>query len=490
MVSGPHDSGDDGDRRDYLKELPTLLRLKQQRVQRDWPQPGPDLGRVSAICLGDVTSEPVDEIIIGTEEGHILAVNIARARIAWETSLGKAIKAIQTGTKDLDSYDTTLVCTGDEQIYALDEHGTIVTEQGRTFPGEHIVCLAVSRRGKRPLGTLQEILVGSQEGHVYVYDANLQNRSTAFSVPDVVNVLSCYDLTARDSAEIIAGTLDGHVYAYQRRGGAAEELWRNKIGACVRALVVKDLDEDGSVEVIVGSDDGNVHVLNAQGQLKWRYSIVSPVLAVNVLDIDHDGKNEILLGGLDGTLYVLNAEGDLCWTFQTDKPIRDIYAGDINNDGIIEIALRVGEQLDLLQVVDQQGLQKKLQQCIEQMSSGGNAQAVLLELTNSTDEAMRIFALEALVDYCHPSADYFERLQGALNDPSLEVRKQAVNAILSLGKIISKDDIESRHQQERLLQVVAASPEQAVRLSLSNLLHKLVKLSVPLCFEYIKRFRS
>ncbi len=456
MVSGQHDSGDDGSRRDYQNKLSSLFRRKQQRVRHYWQQSEQDFGQISAISVGDVTSDLEDEIIIGTEDGQVLAINVASKHIIWQFFLGKAIRMTQTGPKDPGGYHTTLLCTGDEQIYVLDESGTIVAEQGQTFPGEHIISIFMSRQDKQPFGGIHEILLGSREKNIYVYDADLQKRHTTINVPDSVNVLSSHDLTAKNSSDILAGTLGGHVYAYQRRGQSADELWCYQTGACVRALAVKDLDEDGSVEVIVGSDDGNVYVLNAQGQLKWRYYTLVPVLAICILDIDHDGKVEILLGGANGTLYALNSEGDVRWTTEMHKPIRDICARDIDNDAVVEIALNVGGQLNLLQVIgmqESQDLQKELQHCIEEMNRTGNAQTIIFELANSTDETVRISALEALGDH-------------------------------------SKYTIESMHQLEHLLQAVADSPQQEVRLSLANLLHRFVTLNAPLCFGYIKLFTS
>jgi outer membrane protein assembly factor BamB len=69
-----------------------------------------------------------------------------------------------------------------------------------------------------------------------------------------------------------------------------------------------DIDNDGKLEVVVGSDDHKIYALNGEnGSLLWSYSTgyfvrSSPSLG----DIDNDGKLEVVVGSGDGNVYALS----------------------------------------------------------------------------------------------------------------------------------------------------------------------------------------
>jgi hypothetical protein len=88
------------------------------------------------------------------------------------------------------------------------------------------------------------------------------------------------------------------------------------------SAVVTDLDDDGSMEMALGSNGNRFYVMRANGQewmdgdsnpatkgvfkvLSGSFNIGSPGAA----DIDLDGLPELVYGGIDGKVYVWNADG-------------------------------------------------------------------------------------------------------------------------------------------------------------------------------------
>jgi outer membrane protein assembly factor BamB/PKD repeat protein len=116
---------------------------------------------------------------------------------------------------------------------------------------------------------------------------------------------------------------------------------------------VADINDDGEFEVIFGSSDGNLYVLDKEGSEVWIFSASGPIINQPTIgDVDADGKPEIVFGGFyhntgDPNLYVLNGEdGSLLWDFESGNP-GDIYKGfqaspqlmDINSDGALDVLI-------------------------------------------------------------------------------------------------------------------------------------------------------
>lgn len=189
-----------------------------------------------------------------------------------------------------------------------------------------------------------------------------------FSSPTLVN------LDEDPELEILIGTVDGQVVAidYNKSLGKLTTLWSYNTSNALKApttirgaISAADLDNDGSVEIVVPIGDvaavnssGGIVVLNAQGQLLWFYEtydttsdsaqpdgktdgvIGSPALG----DIDNDGDLEIIFGSVDHRLYAFHHDGKLVagWPrFIRDTVWTSPALADLNNDGTLEIIIGV-----------------------------------------------------------------------------------------------------------------------------------------------------
>ncbi len=84
-----------------------------------------------------------------------------------------------------------------------------------------------------------------------------------------------------------------------------------------------DISLDGSPEIIFGSDDGNLYVLDNNGNLRWKFDSRGKIRSTPAIgDLDFDNKYEIIFGSDDGNLYVLDNKGNLKWKFETESIIR------------------------------------------------------------------------------------------------------------------------------------------------------------------------
>jgi outer membrane protein assembly factor BamB len=123
-------------------------------------------------------------------------------------------------------------------------------------------------------------------------------------------------------------------------------LWRFAAKDRVRSCAVADVNKDGSPEVVLGSNDQHVHVLDSKGAevRSWpcEVKLISgqghgrdpEVTALAAADINGDGKVEILAGTRNCWIIAFTAEGQELWKDSKQyHGVRRILIADVNGDG-------------------------------------------------------------------------------------------------------------------------------------------------------------
>ncbi len=126
--------------------------------------------------------------------------------------------------------------------------------------------------------------------------------------------------------------------------------WPVKTGGPVYSSpAVADIERNGTQKVVIGSDDNNVYVLNADGTNMpgFPFKTGAKVRAsASIADLDKNNNLAIAIGSSDTKFYVLNSNGTIRsgWPFRTEEGIDHIAAiGDINGDGALEIIFTSSE---------------------------------------------------------------------------------------------------------------------------------------------------
>lgn len=115
---------------------------------------------------------------------------------------------------------------------------------------------------------------------------------------------------------------DNRVLSYTATGSPN---WEKEI---TRDAIVDMACSDDCASIVLGSKDGNVWVLNREGQVQWKYSAGS---WVNAVGVSRDGS-VIVAGTLDRNVYTLDKDGDLLATTKTDTVIRQQSVA-VSSDG-------------------------------------------------------------------------------------------------------------------------------------------------------------
>ena len=165
-----------------------------------------------------------------------------------------------------------------------------------------------------------------------------------YTLGDVDSSPTLGDIDGDGKLEVVVGSDDNYVYALNGESGTL--LWRYYTGGDIESSpALGDIDGDGKLEVVVGSLDNYVYAINGEdGSLLWRYYTgyrygieCAPALG----DIDGDGKLEVVVGSWTYYVYALNGEsGSLLWKYYTSGAVSSSPAlGDIDGDGKLEVVV-------------------------------------------------------------------------------------------------------------------------------------------------------
>jgi hypothetical protein len=160
------------------------------------------------------------------------------------------------------------------------------------------------------------------------------------------------DVNGDGSNDVVVGGQDGFLYAYDAAGN---RLWRSQATAAIASSpAVGDLDGDGKNEVAVGTGTldagayragvGALNIFNGNGTLRCEKlmgttkegSAVYGAPAIG--DVTGDGQNDVVFGSFDHNVYVLDRNcGEVARFDNRDSIFSTPALYDVDGDGALEI---------------------------------------------------------------------------------------------------------------------------------------------------------
>lgn len=178
-------------------------------------------------------------------------------------------------------------------------------------------------------------------------DAVPATRSLALGVP-VTRALWIAWSGGTDKGWLVTGAegLSAH-------GADGALRWRFAPGKPCSAMAAADVDGDGRVEVVVGSEDQNVYLVDDRGGVRWKYACKPtdrfgpPVPdAIRIEDLDRDGTPEIIVAA--NYVHCLRPDGTVLWEdywrYQRGRRVGDVQSidvADLDRDGRAEIVCAI-----------------------------------------------------------------------------------------------------------------------------------------------------
>ncbi|MCD4823372.1 MAG: heparinase II/III family protein [Phycisphaerae bacterium] len=161
--------------------------------------------------------------------------------------------------------------------------------------------------------------------------------------------------------QVTAGSETGSIYLLDKN---LKPVWRIKTGGSINDICADDIDGDGSLEILAGSDDRHVYVFDDKGKLKWKYKCANGQYGTQghvkkIVSADLDGKREKSILAATGSwfVYAFDPAGKKKWVFESYAHQSTLLAAaDIDNDGVKEVIQ--GNNYFYLRAIDSRGKEK------------------------------------------------------------------------------------------------------------------------------------
>ena len=143
---------------------------------------------------------------------------------------------------------------------------------------------------------------------------------------------------------LVIGTKSGTLQLIQIKDSKPDILWEKHLGSQINAIDVGDVTNNGFNDVIAGTDESEIIILNADGEELSRIKIEEGrPISLKVADIDGDNANEIIVGCADGSLRIYHNprldsnDFELKWKTSTSTSIKIVSPIFDSEQGLINI---------------------------------------------------------------------------------------------------------------------------------------------------------
>ncbi|RKZ29500.1 hypothetical protein DRQ33_08755 [bacterium] len=298
----------------------------------------------AAPVIADLDSDDTLEIIIPASWGIIFCLNPA-GEIKWRYPSTGYIECIDSppSVADIDGDGKLEVIFGAwyGKLYVLDgADGSLVWQKTYCDTGyiQSAPCI-LDCDGDGEL----DIAFGMYGGDCKVYAVSGSDGDTlwTFQADDrMYSGPATADIDLDGTPELVIGDYSGKVYALDAQDGSL--IWQNELAYYIfPPVTIAELVPDSlGPEILCAETD--LFCLSANGEIIWTYHTGNLIdRGAVVAEIDGDDNLEVIFGSSDGNLYVLDGEnGNLVWQFTTgeDYPIENApIVADFDNDGNVDI---------------------------------------------------------------------------------------------------------------------------------------------------------
>jgi len=283
----------------------------------------------------------VMEIYVGASEymGLSLERFASRAESDYEES-GENFEVLSTATREINGLSAL------EREYLLEDESSAYLIKDVFVEGEnllyHISCRAEQSEYRRADLLYFKSFIDSFR--TFAVDETvtgdwIQTAKPVWSSPALA------DIDKDGELEIVVGTNEGKLYVFNQDGSKVRGFPTTAEDYIRSSPAVEDVDGDGSLDIVVGSDDDHLYAWDDGGNLlKGFPKLTSNDIASSPTtgDLDGDGSIEVVVGSKDRGIYAWHSDGSYVCGFPiiTSEAVWSSPAiADLDGDGDLEVVI-------------------------------------------------------------------------------------------------------------------------------------------------------
>ena len=248
----------------------------------------------------DLNDDGKSDVIAGCDDSFVYAINGETGSLLWSVDLDGSVRDINLYQMN-DAGVLDVVAAASNQIAVIDgSDGNILWEYTTAVSSaKHVDALDANNDGVMDItwGSLYKVELVDGDTQSLIWSESISVNSDY--------CLASTDVNSDDNTDVIVGggADDTDVLALDALDGSL--LWEFQTGGDINCVFTNDVNEDGDIEIVTGSDDQHVYVIDNEGKELWSYSTADDLMHLAIGDITGDTRPNIvtITFGFDGVVY-------------------------------------------------------------------------------------------------------------------------------------------------------------------------------------------
>ncbi len=348
---------------------------------RDW---------VTGVHAADINQDGDIEVLAASRDGRVRSLT-RDGRTRWEKVIGEKrwVTALAACSPSAEVQGACVVTsTADGKIYVLNQQGEEILPPNSDETASSYWFDVQQNISQMWMDTSQPLSVvfAADDRFAYCFDVARNQLRWRFSTPanDPIRAIFTCDMNGDGLPETLVGSDNQNLYLLSATG---DVLATRKMDQAIFTLYASDIDKDGKMEILVGTRTKKLFALTADLQEKWVYELSSRPLTITVADVNNDRLPEILVACDDKSLSILDNLGKLVWRQALNQRYHSLNAFDLDRDGHIEVLAGADDsRIYAFRIQLSKGLDKKIRR--DYTTLGKPDITTLLDLTKEQLELL------------------------------------------------------------------------------------------------------
>jgi outer membrane protein assembly factor BamB len=289
---------------------------------------------LSSPAIADINNDDTLDVLIGSTDDKVYCLNGITGEVKWSyLTAGIGMYISSPAVADVNKDDTMEVVIGsftENNVYCL--NGTTGRVKWSYFTGDEVYSSpAIADVDK---DDTVEVVFGCWNHKVYCLNGTTGKAKWSYSTGNMITSSPAIaDIDNDDTLDVLIGSSDHKVYCLN--GTTGNVKWSYVTGGreVHRGISIADIDMDNKLEVLLPNAGFPLNIdtlfcLNGEdGSLLWEKQLGYDIHDITVADIDNDGCVELIIGtNRDSTIWALDDIGNFtnCGCMGTEEKSKEL----------------------------------------------------------------------------------------------------------------------------------------------------------------------